>query len=86
MDRGLLETNSCQAPNTPKPYTLPVAEKTYLFRVPNYGFYIEFPKKVGLLGHRYTISSESSEMSRKTAKLASGLAKSLELRMVTMMA
>ena len=31
---------------------LPVAAQTYLFRVPCSGFYIEFIKKVGLLGHR----------------------------------
>ena len=29
-------------------YTLPVAGKAYLFRVPYYGFYIQFLKKVGL--------------------------------------
>ena len=33
-------------------YTLPVAEKTYHFRVPYYGFYIWFLKKVGLFGYR----------------------------------
>ena len=33
-------------------YTTPVAEKTYLFRVPYYGFYIWFLRKVGLFGYR----------------------------------
>ena len=33
-------------------YPTIVAEKTYLFRVPYYGFYIWFLKKIGLQGER----------------------------------
>ena len=35
------------------PLTLPVAEKTYLFRVPYYRFYLWYPKKVDLFGYRW---------------------------------
>ena len=33
--------------------TLQISEKTYLFRVPYDGFYIQSLKKVGLFGYRY---------------------------------
>ena len=36
----------------PKALNLPVAGKTFLFRLPYYGFYISVLRKVGFLGHR----------------------------------
>ena len=34
-------------------YGLPIAEKTYRFRVPYYGFYMQVLERVGLFGYRW---------------------------------
>ena len=39
---------------------LPVAGKTYFFRVPYEGFYIWVLKKVGLLGYRWGLGFRAS--------------------------
>ena len=46
--------------NLRRPQSLPVAEKTYLFRVPSYDYCIWFLKKVGLFGYRLNLDARES--------------------------